>query len=145
MGLVPPLAPAQQRLTAWELGAGGTAAFAREVFVGGVLRAAYRPGGQARLAVTLAPGALAEARALRAEALAEFVVTPWARGGASLYAALGVIYQAVERAPGTAYLGILAGLESAPGRRIGWYVEGGVGGGARIGAGIRWRHFPDWW
>lgn len=145
VGLLPSLVGAQQRLTAWELAVGGAAAFAREDFVGGLLGAAYRPGGQARLGVSVTGGALDGAVAARTEARAEFLVTPWARRGVGLYAGLGVTYQVAERAPGTAYLGILAGVESAPGRRLGWYAEAGVGGGVRIAAGIRWRRFPDWW
>jgi hypothetical protein len=34
---------------------------------------------------------------------------------------------------------------SRPGAAWGWFVEAGVGGGARLSAGYRWRWFPNWW
>jgi hypothetical protein len=43
------------------------------------------------------------------------------------------------------YLVLAAGIEDRPGARSGWFLEAGVGGGARLAAGYRWRWFPDWW
>ena len=43
------------------------------------------------------------------------------------------------------YLVLAIGIEHRPGARSGWFVEGGVGGGARVAAGYRWRRFPAWW
>ena len=35
------------------------------------------------------------------------------------------------------------GLEARPAARDGWFVEAGVGGGARLAAGYRWRRFSS--
>jgi hypothetical protein len=43
------------------------------------------------------------------------------------------------------YLVLTLGLEASPGGRTGWFLEAGVGGGARIAAGWRRRWFPAWW
>jgi hypothetical protein len=37
------------------------------------------------------------------------------------------------------------GVEQAPGRRRGWFIESGFGGGARVAVGWRTRWFPSWW
>jgi hypothetical protein len=37
------------------------------------------------------------------------------------------------------YLVLTLGLEDRPAARAGWFVEAGVGGGARLAAGYRWR------
>ena len=137
--------PAQRRLTAWEVGAGGLVALANADFYGGAVGLARRPGGQTRLMATIAGGDLAGRAGLRVEGSAQFLVTPWARGGVGPYAGLGVAWQGAEGMRGAAFLMVLAGVESAPGRRFGWYAEAGVGGGARFAAGVRWRRFPSWW
>ena len=145
LGMLPAGSAAQRRLTAWEAGVGGQAALAAADFYGASLGVAHRPGGQVRLAVTLAPGVLEDRAALRAEATGHFVVTPWARGGVGPYAGLGVAWQGAEGVRGAVYLTALVGVEAAPGRRFGWYAETGVGGGARFALGVRWRWFPAWW
>jgi len=145
LGLMPAGAAAQRRLTAWEAGVGGVAALADADFFGASLGVAHRPGGQVRLAAIVAPGVLEGHAALRAEATGQFVVMPWARGGVGPYVGLGVAWQGADGVPGAAYLTALLGVEAAPGRRFGWYAEAGVGGGARLALGVRWRRFPDWW
>jgi hypothetical protein len=40
---------------------------------------------------------------------------------------------------------LAAGIEGRPGAASGWFLEAGVGGGARLSAGYRWRWFPRWW
>ena len=40
------------------------------------------------------------------------------------------------------YLVLALGLEGRPGGPDGWFVEAGVGGGARLAAGWRWRQWP---
>jgi hypothetical protein len=142
---LPGAAAAQRRLTAWEAGVGGLAALAAASFFGGTLAAAYRPGGQTRAAAALAAGVLEDRAAVRAEVTAQFVLTPSARGGVSPYAGLGLAWQGAEGVRGAVYLLGVVGVESAPGRRVGWYAEAGVGGGARFAAGVRWRRFPAWW
>jgi hypothetical protein len=43
------------------------------------------------------------------------------------------------------YMVVTLGLEARPGARSGWFVEAGVGGGARLAAGYRWRHPAAGW
>ena len=43
------------------------------------------------------------------------------------------------------YIVLLVGVEGAPGGRGGWFVEAGIGGGARLAAGYRWRKLPPGW
>lgn len=136
---------AQRRLTAIEVGVGGLAALADADFVGAALGAAYRPGGQLRVAALAAPGSLDQRAAVRLEATAQFMVTPTGRSGSSLYAGVGVAWQGARGASGAAYFSALVGLEGAPGRRLGWYMESGLGGGIRLAAGVRWRRFPAGW
>jgi hypothetical protein len=140
-----PAAAQQRRLTAHELGAGGVAALAAATFVGGGLVAGYRPATRARVALAAAAGALDGTTAVRVEAAAHFVLNPAARRGTSPYAGGGVAFQGADGVPGAGYLVLLVGLEGAPGRRSGWYLEAGIGGGARVAVGWRWRRFPSWW
>jgi hypothetical protein len=145
LSVLPGAAAAQRQLTAWELGVGGIAALAARDFFGAAVGVSRRPGGQARLGVSVAGGVLEDRAALRLEATAQLVVTPTSRGGISPYAGLGVAWQGADGVPGAAYFMALLGVEAAPGRRFGWYTEGGVGGGARLAVGVRWRWFPGWW
>lgn len=142
---LPGNALAQRRLTGWELGVGGLAAIADADFYGGAAGVARRPGGHTRLAGQVALGAVDGRAAVRVEATAQFVVAPAARAGVGLYLGAGITWQGTERTAGATYLAAVVGLEGAPGRRLGWYLESGVGGGIRVAAGVRWRHFPDWW
>ena len=48
-------------------------------------------------------------------------------------------------APPTDILVLLVGIESRPGGQGGWFVEAGIGGGARLAAGYRWRRLPPGW
>lgn len=75
--------------------------------------------------------------AWRGELLAHFLLSPGARSGVGGYAAGGVA--AVDGVEDEGYLVLTVGIESRPGGRSGWFVEAGVGGGARLAAGYRWR------
>lgn len=145
LGVLPTAAVAQRKLTAWEVGLGGVAALAASDFFGAAVGVARRPGGQARLAAMLAGGVLEDRAAVRVEATVQVVVTPWTRSGVGPYAGIGAAWQGADGVSGAAYLTLLVGVEAAPGRRFGWYTEAGVGGGARLAVGVRWRRFPGWW
>ncbi len=75
--------------------------------------------------------------AWRGELLAHFLLSPDRRRGAGLYGAGGVA--AVGGPVDQGYLVLTLGLEGRPGAAAGWFVEAGVGGGARVAAGYRWR------
>jgi hypothetical protein len=79
----------------------------------------------------------------RGELLAHFLLSPRTRRGLAAYAAGGVA--AVVGPLDEGYLVLALGLESRPGATSGWFLEAGIGGGARLAGGYRWRWFPRWW
>jgi len=143
--LLPILALQSQPLTATELSLGAAAAVARETFVGGELGLARRTSTESRIALALAGGGVAGEAAARAQLTLQLMVNSFARTGVGLYGGLGAAFSARRGSPGQGYVAILLGVESAPGRRQGWYGELGLGGGFRAAAGWRVRWFPSWW
>ena len=121
------------------------ALWGRRAFYGAEAGLGVRPAGQMRLAFTAASGARDGRPAGRLSAEAQFLVLPGARGGLSPYLGLGVAALVVNARHGSGALTLTAGLESGEGKRVGWYVEGGTAGGARLAIGVRWRRFPPWW
>jgi hypothetical protein len=134
-----------QQLTTTEWSVGGVAAVARYTFAGAELGFAHRPGNDARVAVAVAGGALDGRLAGRAQVTAQILVNSMARSGPGVYAAMGAASVVRRGSRGQAFLAVLMGLEAAPGRRQGWYVEVGAAGGMRAAAGWRLRRFPSWW
>jgi hypothetical protein len=110
--------------------------------VGGVY-AGWRPTRRARLSASLGLGGSAGRTAWRGELLGHFLLAPTRREGAAMYLAAGVA--AVGGAADEGYLVLALGIEGRPGAPSGWFAEAGVGGGARVSAGYRWRWFPRWW
>ena len=110
--------------------------------VGGVY-AGWRPTSRARLSGSLGLGGSGGETAWRGELLGHFLLSPARRRGAGAYLAGGVA--AVGGPEERGYLVLAVGLEHRPGAGSGWFAEAGVGGGARLSAGYRWRWFPDWW
>jgi hypothetical protein len=81
--------------------------------------------------------------AWRGELLVHFLLNPTRRAGAGVYGAGGV---AVVGGPvNQGYVVLTLGVEGRPGAPSGWFVEAGVGGGARLAMGYRWRRFPAGW
>jgi hypothetical protein len=107
---------------------------------GGVAR---RSGGQRREAITLALGNAGAAPGVRVNAAVQFVLKPAARTGTSPYAGVGLAFAGAQDAHGAGYLAVMLGVEGAPGRVRGWYVELGLEGGVRVAAGLRWRRFSS--
>jgi hypothetical protein len=106
------------------------------LLIGGVY-AALRTSLRTRLSVMAGAGASGGEGAWRAELLAHFLLNPDRQRGAGVYGAGGL---AVVGGPvDEGYLVLTLGVEACPGGRSGWFVEGGVGGGARLAAGYRWR------
>jgi hypothetical protein len=112
---------------------------ARPALGAGGIYGAWRAGGRFRLGLALLAGEQADRTAGRGEILANFLLAPRRTHGPSLYAMGGVAAQVGARDRGFLMVGL--GLESAPGGRDGWALEAGVGGGARLAAGYRWRWF----
>jgi hypothetical protein len=117
------------------------ATFARRDFVGGGVSLGYRPGAQGRLALLVAGGDLDGRSGIRAEASAQLLLNPGARTGATLYGAAGAAYVGAPGVRGAGYVIVLLGLERGAAGPWGWFLEGGMGGGARVVAGLRWRRF----
>lgn len=138
-------AAAAQGLSATELDLGPLATWARSDFYGLSLGVSRRPTGQGRAALSVSGGALDGAAAFRVEVSGQFLVLPEAKRGASAYAGIGLGYMGARHYRGRGVLVALLGIESAAGRRHGWFAEAGVGGGIRLRAGYRWRRLPPWW
>jgi hypothetical protein len=99
--------------------------------------AAIRASTRTRVSAFASLGISGGEAAWRSELLVHLLVSPTRQRGVGLYAASGVaaVGGAVERG----YIVLTLGAEQHPGRRSGWFVEAGVGGGARLAAGYRWR------
>jgi hypothetical protein len=126
-----------------ELGLTGIATASDPALVVGGIYGALRTSLRTRISATAALGASGGETAWRGELLAHFLLSPTRRRGVGLYGAGGV---AVVGGPvDQGYLVVTLGLESRPGTSSGWFVEAGVGGGARLAAGYRWRWLPAGW
>src|SRR5688572_6230997 len=133
LGWAPPM-PAQQ---AREIGVQALATTSDPELVVGALYAALRPSTRTRLSVSAGAGISSGEAAVRGELLGHFLLSPNKLVGTSLYFAGGVAVVAgpVERG----YLVLTLGVEDRPGAASGWIAELGVGGGARVALGYRWR------
>ena len=139
--LAAPRPVAAQRVV--ELGAQATALAADPGSMFGGAYGALRTSLRTRVSVAAGVGAVEGSAAVRGELLLHFLLNPTRRTGVAPYAAGGV---AVVGGPlDEGYLVLTLGLESRPGARLGWFVEAGIGGGARLAAGIRRRWFPAGW
>jgi hypothetical protein len=133
------LAPAAAAQLVTETTLGGTIVAARQSFEGAEVGLGRRSG-QGELAFTAAAGSAAGAAALRVSGSADFVLWPATRARTP-YAGLGLSLAATRGTAGAGYLTGVVGVEATPAGRRGWYVEAGLGGGAWVAAGIRWRSF----
>jgi hypothetical protein len=135
----PPLAAQQVR----ELGVQLTATASDPALAAAGVYAALRPSLRTRLSAAAAAGLSDDEAAWRGELLIHFLLNPTRRAGLGAYAAGGVAMVAgpVDRG----YVVTSLGVEARPGASPGWFLEAGVGGGARVAAGLRWRWFPPGW
>jgi hypothetical protein len=145
--LLPMLALQSQQLTTTELSFGAAAAFARETFGGAELGVAHRPNNDSRIALAVGGGVVSpdQAAAVRAQLTLQLLLNASARSGTALYAGVGGAFLGVQGAPGRGFVSLIIGVEQAPGRRHGWFIESGFAGGVRLAAGWRSRRFPRWW
>lgn len=104
--------------------------------------AALRTSGRTRLSASLGIGLSGGDLAWRGELLAHFLLSPEERRKTGVYFAGGIV--AVEGAVSRGYLVLTVGIEERPRASSGWALEAGVGGGARLAIGYRWRRFPGW-
>jgi hypothetical protein len=102
----------------------------------GAIRTSFRT----RVSAALAAGVSDGDPAWRGELLAHFLLNPTRLRGAGVYGAGGI---AVAGGPvDQGYVVLTLGVEGRPGARSGWFAEAGVGGGARLALGYRWRRLP---
>lgn len=134
-----------QTLTVNELSLGGAMVFLDHPFAGAELGLAHRPSTESRIALAVAGGTTHGNAALRAQLTVQVLINSFARSGPGVYAGLGAAYAGQQGVPGQGFLAVLVGVERAPGRRNGWYVELGFCGGVRAAVGWRLRKFPQWW
>ena len=140
------LAPAPRIATAQavpELGAEAMATASDPALVAVGAYAGLRTSLRTRVSAAALVGVSDEEAAWRGEVLAHFLLNPTRRRGAGVYGAggIGLVGGPVDRS----YIVLTLGLEARPGAASGWFVEAGVGGGARLAAGYRWRRIPDRW
>lgn len=96
-----------------------------------------RVGSRTRLGGLGALGGAGGEPAVRLEFAGHFLLSPRATRGVSLYGGGGLAFSRGE-ARGE-HLLVVVGLESRAGAQRGWIVEAGLGGGARLLVGWRWR------
>ena len=120
----------------YELGVQGVATISDASFVGGGLVGGMRTGGRTRIVFSVLSGRRDGNLAGRGELSFQYLLDPGRTRGWAFYGFGGIAGVAGPRSSGFLVLGL--GVESAPGNRSGWILEGGVGGGARLSLG--WRH-----
>jgi hypothetical protein len=101
--------------------------------------AALRVARRLRLSAGAGLGGSGGETAWRGELLAHFLLAPGRREGVGAYAAAGIA--GVGGTEDEGYMVLTLGLESRPRMGLGWFMEGGVGGGVRLAAGYRWRFY----
>jgi hypothetical protein len=131
-------APAQAQ-RARELGLGAVATASDPALGAAMLYGALRTSRRVRISAAAGGGVSDGRAAWRGELLAHFLLSPQRREGLGWYGAGGIA--AVGGPVEQGYLVLTLGIEARPARREGWFLEGGVGGGARLALGYRWRRF----
>jgi hypothetical protein len=113
------------------------------VYTAGVT-ASVRPSLRTRVGLYAGGGVTSEGNGVaRAELVAHFLLNPRSTR-AALYGGGGIAGVFASGAD-NGFLVLVLGLEGSPGGRGGWFVEAGIGGGARLAAGYRWRKLPPGW
>lgn len=139
--LAAPLAAQQQAVR--EYGVGAVATWADPAVYTAGLTASIRPASRTRIALYAGGGVSDGEGVARAELLGHFLLNPRSThaafyGGGGVAGVFGSGYA-------DGYLVLLLGVEGSPGGSGGWFAEAGVGGGARLAVGYRWRKLPPGW
>lgn len=130
-----------QRITELGIQATALAAEPGAVVIGGY--GAVRTSLRSRISLAAGAGVSDGKATARGEALAHFLLNPTRQHGAGFYVAGGL---AVVQGPvDEGYIVLTMGVEGRPGAAAGWFVEAGMGGGARLAAGYRHRWLPAGW
>jgi hypothetical protein len=140
--LVAPLAAQEGAVREAGLEAVATAA-EPAVYTAGVT-ASVRPSARTRIGLYAGGGVNGDGAGVgRAELVAQFLLNPRTTH-AGVYGGGGIAGVFASGAD-NGFLVLMLGVEGNPGGRGGWFVEVGVGGGARLAAGYRWRKLPPGW
>lgn len=131
-----PVTMSAQRATEWQLHT--MANVGGDRFLGGGVGLSLRTNGRMRIGATLSGGDLEGNAAIRPEILGSFHLNPFKRQGVSPYGGGGVAAVFVD-GDSREYIVAFVGIESQPGRAFGWFAEVGLGGGARLVAGVQFR------
>ncbi len=107
-------------------------------FVGAGAGLNLRTAGRTRLGFAASLGVLEGNTSFRTEALVSYSLSSLRRRGLSPYLGGGVALS-FTNSLSRQYLVVLVGVDWNPGTRVGWFLEGGVGGGFRFAAGARFR------
>lgn len=127
------------RLTAqagleWQVHAVATVGADR--FIGGGLGVAQRTSGRLRFGGAVSAGDFEGDTAARLEASVTYLLRPFSRGGVTPYAGGGAAFTLTSD-ESREFLLIVIGLQGRPASALGWFLEAGLAGGARLAAGIR--------
>ncbi len=111
----------------------------RPAFYGAGFGLGWRDEQRDRIAPAIALGAFGDGRfGARADLSYQFLLDPGKRSGSAIYGGGGLTV-AMERGHVAPYLLLVLGVENAPGGGGGSFLEVGLGGGARLAVGYRWR------
>ena len=132
------LCPKAEAQKAVEWQAHTLAALGSDSYWGGGIGVYSRTNGRMRVGLVASAGGLEGSFAFRTELLGSFHLSPYKRSGIAPYAGGGVAVILLEQET-REYIVALLGLESRPGRSFGWFAELGLGGGARLSLGVRYR------
>ena len=131
---VPARAQGLSELQLW-----GTAVASKPAFYGAGVGLGWRDEQRDRFAPAVAVGGFGDGRfGVRADLSYQFLLDPVKRVGSAVYAG-GGLSAVVRRGRVVPYLLLVVGIENAPGGSGGSFLEIGVGGGARVAIGYRWR------
>jgi hypothetical protein len=126
-----------------ELGFHGTVTLSDPALAVGGVYGAWRPSSRSRVSLAAGVGGSDGETAWRGELLGHFLLAPARKRGPGVYLAGGLALTGGPSDQG--YIVVAVGIEDRPGGPSGWFAEAGIGGGARLSAGYRWRWFPSWW
>ena len=134
-------APRSARAQGWrEAQLWAVGALSRPAFTGFGAGLAWRDGGRTRISASLAGGVLGGAGpAARAEIVGHFLLDPARTRGDAVYGGGGLAVLMDEHGRLHPYVQLVLGAENAPSGPRRTFVEVGVGGGARLAIGLRWR------
>ncbi|HTT68042.1 MAG TPA: hypothetical protein VMF70_08440 [Gemmatimonadales bacterium] len=117
----------------------GVGALSRPAFYGAGFGLDWRDDQRDRIAPAVALGSFGDGKlGFRADLAYHFLVDPAKAAGSAAYGG-GGLSVVVRRGRVVPYVLLVLGVEGAPGGGGGTFVEIGVGGGARVAIGYRWR------